>query len=123
MKVKKCAYILLFLLLIPQIVFTHSIWIEATPQDGEILTNPPKHVLFKMIGHLQAQDSNVEVFDGDGNKISKKAEFSETEEHTTIKVEFINVLKPDVYTVKWNFENRDEHKQKGQKGSYTFTVK
>ncbi len=120
---KKCAYLLLFLLVIPQIAYPHSIWIEAAPQEGEILTKPPKQVFFKMIGHLEIEDSSVEVFDGGGNKVSKKAEFSETEEFTTIQVEFIDVLKAGVYTVKWSFENRDKHKQKGQQGSYTFTIK
>lgn len=120
---KKYTLILLFLLIIPQIAYTHSIWLEAIPEEGEILTEPPKRVLFKMTGHLYTEGCNVEVFDEDGNKVSEKAEFSESGSFTIIQVKLIDGLKAGVYTVEWIFENRDRHKQKGEKGSYTFTIK
>jgi methionine-rich copper-binding protein CopC len=123
MKVKKFTFILLLLLIIPKTVYTHSAWLEAVPEEGAILTEPPTQVFFKMIGHLHTEGCKVEVFDVDRNKVSKKAQFSESGDFSFIRVKLIDGLKAGLYTVEWTFENKDKHKQKGQKGSYTFTIK
>jgi copper transport protein len=123
MRMKKITLILLLLLIIPQIAYTHSVWLEATPDKGDILTEPPKEVIFKMTGHLRTEGCNVEVFDENGNKVSKKTQFSSSEGLTTIKAKLIDGLKAGVYTVKWIFENKDKHLQPDQKGSYTFRIK
>jgi copper transport protein len=121
--VKKFTFILLFLLLIPKIVYTHSAWLEAAPQEGAILSEPPKKVFFKIIGHLHTEGCNIEVFDEDGNKVSGELQHSQSGDFSYLQVELIDGLKAGVYTVKWTFENKDKHKQKGQAGGYTFTIK
>jgi methionine-rich copper-binding protein CopC len=123
MRVKKFIFILLFLLIIPKIVYTHSAWLEAAPDEGAILSEPPQQVFFKMIGHLHTEGCNVEVFDEGGNKVSKEAQFSESGDFSYIQVKLIDGLKAGEYTVIWTFENKDKHKQPGQKGSYKFTIK
>jgi methionine-rich copper-binding protein CopC len=117
---KRNIFIVMLLLFIPSVVFPHAYLMTTEPPEDAILTESPEKVTMNFLGTLEHVFSKIEVLDKDGNKVSGKIEFTNTDDGTSMHVGFQNKLKNGEYIVKWICMGIDGHKQKG---SFKFTLK
>lgn len=112
--------ILVILLAVPSMLHAHVYIRSVEPAEGAVLSgdDAPGKVTMSFVGSLETAFSGIEVFDGEGKKVSGKTVFSESD--SVMEVELDGPLPPGEYTVKWRCMSLDGH---SQKGSYTFTVK
>jgi methionine-rich copper-binding protein CopC len=110
--------IFLVFLVIPALVSAHVYIRSVEPQEDASLAEAPKTVKMMFIGSLEPAFSNIEVFDAEGEKISRKPAFSEY--NSIMEVELDEELGSGTYTVKWKCMSKDGH---SQKGSFSFSVK
>jgi methionine-rich copper-binding protein CopC len=109
--------IVLMLLAVPALVSAHVYIRSVEPQEDASLAEAPKMVKMMFIGSLEPAFSKIEVFDAEGEKISKKPAFSEY--NSIMEVELDEGLDSGTYTVKWKCMSLDGH---SQKGSFSFSV-
>ncbi len=108
----------LMMIFIPVLVSAHVYILEYNPEQDAILDAPPEKITITFVGTVEPLFSKIEVFDSEGNKVSKKkTEFKEDD--TVMEVALKKELDSGEYTVKWVCMSLDGHKQKGE---YTFTI-
>jgi methionine-rich copper-binding protein CopC len=117
---KKFSAIILFLLLIPSLAYSHAYLIETVPEEAASLTEPPRKVSLQFLGFLEHFFSKVEVYNSEGSKVSSETKLKDGDDGTVMEAELISGLNPGEYTVKWACIGMDGHRQNG---SYTFTIK
>ena len=117
---KKINFILMLLLLVPQIVYPHAYLMETQPEEGAVLSKPPQIVTLQFLGTLEHVFFGIEVFDKEGAKISSKPLLKDTEDGSVIEAELTGELESGEYTVKWHGMSKDGHRQKG---TFLFTIK
>lgn len=117
---KSLFFLAAFLLISPQLAFSHALLMKTVPADGALLDEAPRSVSLSFLGYIEHLFSKVEVFDAGGNKVSKKAEFTDGDEGTEMKAELRDGLPAGEYRVMWKCLGKDGHKQKG---SLRFTIK
>jgi methionine-rich copper-binding protein CopC len=105
------------LLFIPVALFAHVYQLECNPPENAVLSQPPEKVTITFLGSVEPVFSKVEVFDMNGNKVSKKTICREDD--TIMEAELDKNLPAGEYTVKWMCMSLDGHKQKGE---YTFKI-
>lgn len=115
---KKLIVSFLILITMPASVYPHSNLLSSDPQKDAVLQSMPKKVTANFLGAAEPALSRLEVFDSNGNKVSKKTKF--LEENTVMEVELSEGLKSGEFSVKWICFGVDGHKTQG---SYKFTVK
>ncbi|MEW6109700.1 MAG: copper resistance protein CopC [Nitrospirota bacterium] len=115
---RKLAVSVLFLLIVPAFAYSHVHMLECDPAQDAIVSKSPEKIRIAFAGSVESAFSRIEVFDGSGEKVSKKTEFYEND--TVMEAVIADKLKSGKFTVKWICMSLDGHKQSG---SYTFTVK
>jgi methionine-rich copper-binding protein CopC len=115
---KKMTVSLLFMLIFPSLVFSHSPIKEAVPSSGDVLVTSPQNVSLTFSKPIEPAFSGIEVFHQDGSKVSEEITFSE--DNMKIQVGLKGTLASGEYTVKWKCMSLDGHSKSGQ---YKFTVK
>ncbi|NOY64508.1 MAG: hypothetical protein GXO97_03815 [Nitrospirae bacterium] len=95
---------------LPLVVNAHIRMLQSSPEPGSNLSSSPEKVSITFVGSVEPAFSKIEVYDGKGNRVSKKTTFSDND--TTMEVELEKNLPPGVYTVKWKCVSIDGHKQK-----------
>ncbi|HDY87646.1 MAG TPA: copper resistance protein CopC [bacterium] len=117
---KKIYFILMLLLLVPQIVYPHAYLMETQPEEGAVLSKPPQIVILQFLGTLEHVFFGIAVFDKEGVKVSDKAQLKDIEDGSAIGAKLTGELKSGEYTVKWHGMSKDGHRQKG---IFLFTIK
>jgi methionine-rich copper-binding protein CopC len=110
--------VFVLLLLVPAVLYAHVYLRGTDPENGAVLDSCPGKVTMTFVGSLEPAFSKIEVFDQEGNKVSKKTTFRESD--SVMEVELQEDLKPGEYTAEWLCVSLDGHKQKG---SFAFIIK
>lgn len=109
--------VLLALLLMPALAYAHVYLRSTEPAEGAVLDKAPQKVSVTFVGSVETAFSKVEVFAPDGEKVSDKTSFHESD--SVMEVGLKEELPAGVYTVKWHCVSLDGH---SQKGLFKFTV-
>jgi methionine-rich copper-binding protein CopC len=113
----KKVILLAFLLIIPLHANAHVMLMESYPAKNAVLEESPSKVTLTFMGAMEPEFSRVEVFDKDGNKVSKKSKC--TLKKRILEAELVEGLTSGEYTVEWFCLGMDGHKSKG---SYKFLI-
>lgn len=107
---KRTALALIFLA-VPALVLAHVYLRGTEPADGAVLESPPEKVRMEFVGSLEPAFSKVEVFAPDGEKVSDKTEFFESD--SIMEAGLSEGLGPGLYEARWICVSLDGHKQTG----------
>jgi methionine-rich copper-binding protein CopC len=114
---KRILLLLILLLVIPTLAYSHAGILNSTPPKNGIVTAPLEKISIKLGGAVEPAFSKAEVFDPDDNKISQKTQFLKG--NKIMEAELKENLAPGLYTIKWKIMSMDGHSLKGE---YTFTI-
>jgi len=109
--------IIIGLLAIPGIVFAHVYLLECSPEQNAVLNAAPEKVTIAFVGSVETAFSKIEVFDSDGEKVSQKTSFLDSD--TIMEAKLDEGIVSGEYTVRWKCMSLDGHMQTGE---YKFTV-
>jgi methionine-rich copper-binding protein CopC len=110
MSMKRFA-VLAALLLVPSLVYAHVYLRSTDPADGAVLDKAPQKVSVTFVGSVETAFSKVEVFAPDGEKVSDKTRFFDSD--SIMEVGLKEGLPAGEYTVRWHCVSLDGHSQKG----------
>jgi len=117
---KKLSLTIILLLIIPSLAYSHASLKETKPGEDAVLTEAPEKVTIEFMRHLEHAISRIEVYDQQGNRVSKDTQLTDVVYGTIMEVDLISGLTDGEYTVKWKCMSKDGH---GQMGSYEFSIK
>jgi methionine-rich copper-binding protein CopC len=117
---KKLSLTIILLLIIPSLAYSHVSLTEMTPGKDTVLSEQPGKITLKFNGLLEHAISKIEVYDQQGNKVSKDTQLTDIKHFSIMEVELANGLNDGEYTVKWKCMSKDGH---GQMGGYKFSIK
>jgi copper transport protein len=117
---KKLPLTIILLLIIPSLAYSHGFLKEMTPGKDSVLGEAPEKVTLEFNGLLEHAFSGIEVYDRQGNRVSKDTQLTDMKHSTIMEADLISGLSDGEYTVKWKCMSKDGH---GQMGGYKFSIK
>jgi methionine-rich copper-binding protein CopC len=107
------------LLLLPVIAWSHAVLVKSAPARRAVLSQPPARIQLWFNERLEAQFSQLTVWDGEGHQVDAQDVQVGTDDAKRLSVGLVD-LAPGMYTVKFRVLSVDGHVVEGE---FPFTIR